>query len=208
MRETSMNPIWAASYTRGIRLAEEGCPLPYLDALPGRDRFYRRDLYVSQVAGYIESYIIDEGPHTAYAIALRVGTDLPSGAIITDYTLIPPWSDHLINWDYEPRDVLPDYKLHDYSALVKSSRLPGVLNDRENLYRGRAVEGLLCGRAWKPIPESCLGHMSAMMEIILECSGKSVRAPLELVMYGPTRQKYGTREYKRSKSLETGPEFR
>jgi hypothetical protein len=189
-----MNRIWRASYARGSRLAKTGCPLPYLNALPGRERFHQRKLYVCQLGGYIESYAIDWGTSTGYAIALRVGTDLSCGAVITDYWLELPWPDHHIDWAYHPENVLPKSRLHEYAELVES-KLPDVLNERRLLSREHPVEGLLCGYAWTPIPASCLRDRPATAQIVLvDDSGRRVRAPIQLTTYRPPQQKGRMRE--------------
>jgi len=199
-----MSRIWDASYARGLRLAKAGCSLPYLDALPGRERFHQRALYVSQLGGYIESYAIDWGDSTGYAIALRVGTDLSRGAIITGRRLVPPWPDHEINWDCDPEGVLPKSKLQDFAEIVES-RLPGVMNEGRLLYRGRPVEGLWCGRVWTPIPASSPRDRPAMAEIILvDGSGGRVRAPIQLTICRGRRDASRMRESTVSRDLETG----
>jgi hypothetical protein len=196
-----MNRAWSASYARGLRLAKAGCSVPYLNALPGRDRSYLRKLYVSQIGGYIESYAIDWGTSTGYVLALRIGTDY-SRAIITSYELIPPWPDHEIDWDYDPEDLLPKSKLQGYAGLLKP-RLPSILNERKLLSCGRPVKGLLCGRAWAPIPVSSQRDRPAMAEIIIVGgSGIRVCAPIQLTIYTAIRQKRRTRDSKVSRELE------
>lgn len=196
-----MKRIWSASYVRGLRLAKAGCSLPYLDALPGRERFYQRNLYVSQIGGYIESFAVDRGNSTGYVLALRVGTD-HSRAIITSYELVPPWPDHNIDWSYDPEDVLPKSKLQDYAGLLES-RLPNILNERRLLRQGRPVQGLLCGVAWTPIPVSSPRDRPAMAEIVVtDGSGARVCAPIQLTICTAIRQKYRTRDSTVSRELE------
>jgi hypothetical protein len=48
--------------------------------------------------------------------------------------------------------MVPAAQKRLYRHLLES-RLPAVLNDRYLLARGRPVKGLLCGRAYQPIPE-------------------------------------------------------
>lgn len=202
-----MNQHWGASYARGLRLKKEGFPLPYVDALPGRERFHQRGLYIREVGGYIVSYAIDEGASTVYSIALRVGTDLSRGAIITHYRVIPPWPEHDIDWDwaYDPAGVLPDKLREDYGGLV-DSRLPNILNERRSLYRGRPVDGLLCGRAWAPIPASYPRETPAIAKIIVvDGSGMPVCVRIELTIYRTERAKKLMRESKVSRDLETAP---
>jgi hypothetical protein len=184
-----MNPIWKASYARGVRLSKAGCSLPYLDALPGKALFNQRALYVSHLGGgYFDSYAIDFGTATGYVIALGVGTDLTRGAIVVRHDLLLPWPDHEIEWGYDPRDLLPKERVNDYGRLVKS-RLPAVLEERRLLSRGRPVEGLLCGRAWTPIPATCPRERPAMAEIILVGdSGALARSSVQLTIYSAVRR--------------------
>ncbi|HLW97161.1 MAG TPA: hypothetical protein VKR82_00835 [Candidatus Acidoferrales bacterium] len=196
-----MNRPWDASYAHGLRLAEAGCSLPYLDSLPGREHFYQRKLYVSKVGGYIESYAIDWGTSTGYVLALRVGTDY-SRAIITRYELVPPWPDHEIDWGYDLEDVLPESKLQDFEGLLES-RLPSILNERRLLRQGRPVEGLLCGVAWTPIPASSPRDRPAMAEIFLiDGSGAPARETIQLTICTAIRQKRRTRDSTASRELQ------
>src|ERR1700680_3785 len=113
-----MNRICKASYARGVRLSKAGCSLPYLDALPGKELFDQRALYVCQLCGYFDSYAIDFGAATGYVIALGVGTDRTRGAIVIRHDLLLPWPDHGIEWGYEPQDLLPKDRVSDYGRLV------------------------------------------------------------------------------------------
>jgi hypothetical protein len=103
------------------------------------------------VGGYVENLVLDKGPLTDYVIAFSVGTDLPRGIIISEWSFKGPWG-HEICWDYEPFGMLPPNRKNSYAHLFKP-RLLAVLNERRLLARGRPVEGLLCGRASQPIPE-------------------------------------------------------
>jgi hypothetical protein len=143
----------AASYERGRRLVAAGCPLDYLESLPHKSGVFRKTLYIRELGGYTENRVIDFGAGTiGYVIGVAVGTDLPGGIVISDWSFVAPW-DHYISWDYEPRDVVPKRDHCIYNGLF-NSRLSGVMNDRRLLARGRPVEGLVCGRAFEPIPES------------------------------------------------------
>jgi hypothetical protein len=197
-----MNRPWDASYARGLRLAKAGCSLPYLNALSGGEHSCLRKLYVTQVGGYIESFAIDWGTSTGYVLALRVGTDLSCGAIITGHDVVPPWPDHEIDWGYDPEDVLPKSRMEEFEGLLKSN-LPSILNDRRLLRPGHPVEGLLCGRAWAPIPASTPRERPAMAEItIFDGSCAPVREPIPLTIYTVKRQKCRTRESTVSRELE------
>jgi len=186
--ENNMRRIWQASYARGIRLSNAGCQLPYLHALPGKEVFHQRALHVNQLNGYFESYAIDFGTSTGYVIALRVSTDRTRGAIVIRRDLLLPWPDHEIEWGYDPQDLLPKDRVKEYGKLVKS-RLQTVLDERRLLSRGRPVDGLLCGRAWTPIPTTCPRDRPAMAEIILvEDSGVSARSSVQLTIRGSVRR--------------------
>ncbi len=153
---------------------------PLSSELPGRESFHQRAIYVHQVRGDFASYAIDFGKATGYVIALRVGTDRARGAIVTSYALDPPWPGHEIQWGYHPDDLLSWCFVPDYSKLFESN-LPGVLDQRRLLSRGRPVEGLLCGFAWDPIPAAKLGSGFAMAEIALvEDSGRRARSVVQL----------------------------
>ena len=144
---------YAASYERGRRLVAAGCPLDYLELLPGKSDPHRKRLYVRELGGYVENRVIDFGAGSfGYVIAVAVGTDLSGGIVISDWSFVAPW-DHYISWDYEPCDVVPKRDHCIYNGLF-NSRLSSVINDRRLLARGRPVEGLLCGCAFEPIPES------------------------------------------------------
>ena len=197
-----MNQIWGASYAEGVRLAGGGCALPYLDALRGKEHFYQRAMYVEEIGGYLESYAIDRGESTGYAIALRVGTDRARGAIVTCRELVLPWPDHSIDWNYDPEDVLPKGKLNDYGKLLES-RLPAVLNERRLLNRGVPVEGLLCGCSFSPIPESFRRDSPAMAKIILvDDSGVRVHSSIQLTILTPRRQRGRMRDRTSSRGLK------
>jgi hypothetical protein len=187
IRGKAMNPIWGASHARGVHLAKWGCSLPFLDALPAREGAERCKLHVWPLGGYIESYAIDWGANTAYLVALRIGTEL-SRTVIHDFRLVPPWPDHKIDWDYDLEGIVPKGTFRTHERLVRS-RLRSVLIDGRLLYRGVPVEGLLCGRAWAPIPESWTRDTPATAEIVLvDDAGTEVRAPIKLRLYRVKRQ--------------------
>lgn len=151
------NPIFAASYERGVELMAAGCPLDYLDALP------HQSFRAEQLPGYADSRVYELGPCDAgWVIPLVLRTDRPSGTFITGWSFELPWKGHDIHWGYEPEDIIPKKHQDDYKHLF-DSRLTGVLNEGRLIRRGYPVEGLLCGRSYKPIGESVHGFISAKL---------------------------------------------
>jgi hypothetical protein len=192
--EGTMKPIWKASYSHGIRLAKAGCALPYLERLPDRNQFYQRQLYVCEIGGHFGSLAIDEGASTVYVLALRVGTERGSGAIVTDFSFVSPWPEHLISWGYDPEDVVPQDRLHLYGRL-SVTRLSAVLNERKFLRRGGPIEGLLCGRASGTIPRSAPRETPGMAQInLVDDSGESVSSHIRLTIERSGAQKGGMRD--------------
>jgi hypothetical protein len=183
-----MKHLWTASYAQGVRLANAGCHLPHLDALPGKERFHQRALYVEQICGYEESFAFDWGASTGYAIVLRIGTERSRSAMITSFEFVPPWPDHFIDWDFHPDDVIPKILLKRYEKLI-GSRLPAILNERRLLNRGVPVEGLLYGKAWAPIPPSPRREGPALAEInLVDDSGVRVSSLIRLTVYNAVPQ--------------------
>ena len=157
------NRIFVASYERAVELMAAGCPIDYLDALAHHSAAMRKSFRAKQLSGYVESRVYALGPlDTGYVIALRLGTDRSSGTIITDWTFEPPWQDHVINWDYEPEDIIPKKHQDDYKSLFKS-RLMEVLNEGPVIRRGYPVDGVLCGRSFQRIGESSHGFVFAKL---------------------------------------------
>ena len=136
------NRIFAASYERGSELIAAGCPLDYPGALARHSAAQRKTFRAQQLGGYAESriYAISE-LQTGYLIGLRLETERPSGTIISAWSFEPPWQDHMVIWDYEPLDIIPDGQLGAYRDLL-DSRLTGVLNERR-LFR-RAIRSKAC----------------------------------------------------------------
>lgn len=157
--------IYAASYDRGVQLIAVGCPIAYSDALPGHPVPQRKLFHVEQLDGYSESrvYALNQF-QTGFVVALRLWTDRSSGTTFSDWRFDPPWTDHLVNWDYEPVDIIPETDRDAYTSLL-DSRLMGVLNKHRLLRRGYPVEGLLCGRSDQPIPESVEGYVTAKLTL-------------------------------------------
>lgn len=136
----------SASYECARRLIAVGCPLDYVNDLPRDISSFRKALHITQLEGYGDSCVFHLGnEHLGYVIPLRVGSDVPNGVIISDWSFSPPW-DHHIDWDYDPRDVIP-VSAHPAYVDLFDSRLLGVLNERRLLTRGHPVEGVLCGMA-------------------------------------------------------------
>lgn len=146
-----MSKPYAASYECGRQLIASGCPLDFLNCLPRRSSQQRKHLYLRELGGNFESRVLDLGLQTGYIVPLIVGTDLPAGIIISDWSFVAAWGHH-ISWDYDGFDMVPPNRENSYARLLES-RLPAVLNERRLIARGRPVEGLLCGKAFQPIPE-------------------------------------------------------
>jgi len=158
--------IFAASYERGIELIAAGCPLDYPDGLARRSAAQRKTFRAQQLAGYAESRIYALGPlQTGYLICLRIGTDRPGGTVISEWSFVPPWQNHIVIWDYEPLDIIPDGQREAYRSLLES-RLTRVLNERRLLRRGYPVEGLLCGCSAQPVPELSDGFVYAQLTLV------------------------------------------
>ena len=184
--------IFAASYQRGVELMAAGCPLDYLDALADRSAPKRKLFRAEQLAGYAESRVYLLGPlQTGYLIGLRLGTDRPSGTVITDWSVEPPWPGHAIFWDYEARDFIPERDLGSYRDLL-DSRLMGVLNDRRLLRRGNPVDGLLCGYSYQPVPEFGDRMVSAKL-ILVDDIGNRVAVGISLAVVRPAAAWSNTR---------------
>lgn len=149
-----INPLYAASYECGRRLVAVGCPLDYLESLPRNLAAFRKALQIRQLGGYVESRVFALGPiRTGYLIGVRLHTDLPRGIIVSDWGFHPPWENHVVSWDYDPREIVPAGEHARYETIF-DSRLSAVMNERRLLTRGHPVEGLLCGCASQSIPES------------------------------------------------------
>jgi hypothetical protein len=182
--------IFAASHERGIALKAAGCPLDYPEALPGHSTAERKPLRVKQLAGYTESRVYALGPlQTAYLIGLHLGTDRPSGTVISEWSFVPPWQDHLVSWDYEPLDIIPKGQQGDYRSILDSP-LIGVMNERRLLRRGYPIEGLLCGCSCQPVPEAGDGLGSAQLTLV-DDRGNTValRIALTVIRIAATRSK-------------------
>ena len=182
------NRIYTASHERGVQLISAGCPLDYPDALTGHLAARRKPFRAEQLAGYAESRVYLFGPmHTGYLVGLRLGTDRPTGTIITEWSFLPPWPDQQISWDCEASDIIPKGQREAYSGLVES-RLMGVLNDRRLLRRGYPVEGLLCGYSYQPTPESGDRSVSAKLTLVDDIGTMvTVRIALAIVRPAATR---------------------
>src|SRR5215472_18869536 len=158
--------IFAASYERGMDLIAAGCPLDYPNSLALHSAAQRKTLRAEQVAGYAESRIYELGAmQTGYVICLRLETDCPGGTIISDWGVVPPSENHIVIWEYEPLDIIPNGQREAYRNLL-DSRLMGVLNERCLLRRGSPVEGLLCGCSAQPVTEPCDGFVYSKLTLV------------------------------------------
>jgi hypothetical protein len=175
--------VFAASYERSIELTEVGCPLDYPNALPRRSATRRMPFRIQQLAGYAESRVYPLGAARAgYVIVVRLWTNVPGGTVITKWDIVPPWQDHQVDWDYEPEDIIPKGDRAAYMDVL-DSRLMAVLNDRHLLRRGYPIDGLVCGYARQPIPESCQGAVSAKL-VLVDDAGNTVALPIRLAVFG------------------------
>ncbi|MFY9528808.1 MAG: hypothetical protein WBC04_03025 [Candidatus Acidiferrales bacterium] len=203
-----INRLHAASYERGRRLVAAGCPLDYMENLPRNLAAFRKPLYICQLGGYMESRILDFGGAgaTVYLIGLGVGTDLPRGILISEWTFVAPWGHH-ISWDYDPREIVPASK-HDLYASVFDSRLSAVLNDRRLLARGRPVEGLLCGWAFQSIPASFASGETVGAQFSLTAdTGYTVALRIELAIDRSVALTRKARTTRREGRLFDKPDF-
>lgn len=139
---------FSASHECGCRLVAAGIPLDYLANLPREiDAPLRSHLSIGQLGGTFQSRVLDQKEQEVkYFIALRLGTNLSMGVVISDWRLTTPW-DHWITWDCDAADIVPASD-HPIYARLFDSNLSAVLNNRLHLSRGKVVEGLLCGRAY------------------------------------------------------------
>jgi hypothetical protein len=184
------NRIFAPSYKRGIELIAAGCPLDYPDALAGHAAAQHKPFRAEQLGGYVESRVYALGALlTGYVIALRLGTDRPPGTVITEWNFAPPWPDHLISWDYEPRDIIPEGQREGYASVL-DSHLMGVLHERRLLRRGYPVDGLVCGCSYQPIPESADSLIYGKLTLVDDReSAIALRIALTVIRQAATRSK-------------------
>jgi hypothetical protein len=148
-----MRPF-SGSYECGRRLAAAGIPLDYIESLPREGDAVRKYLLISPVGGAFKSRVVGfRGEGVRYFLAVRLSTCCSMGVVISDWSIATPWG-HLINWDHDAADILPESDHPTYAKLFDSP-LRAVLNERLHLERGRAVAGLLCGCAtFESIPKS------------------------------------------------------
>ena len=168
------NRIFAASYKRGVELIAAGCPLDFPGALARRSAAQRKTFRAQQLGGYAESRIYALGElQTGYLIGLRLQTDRPGGTVISDWSFVPPWEDHIVIWEYEPRDIIPDGQREAYRSLLDDSRLTGVLNERRLLRRGYPVEGLVCGCSAQPVTKRGEGFVYSQLTLVDDRGNKA-----------------------------------
>ncbi len=173
---------YAPSYQCGHWLVAAGCPLDYLEHLPGKSSAHRERLYIRELSAYAESRLYELGPlDLAFVIGIRIGTDIPSGIVIScwDWKFDDRW-DPPIDWDWEPRDVVPKSDHEAYAHLFKS-RVSAVLNDRRLVAHGYPVQGLLCGRAFEPLPES-FAHAQTVHATFRVTDDRSCSATLPITL--------------------------
>jgi hypothetical protein len=165
-------------------LVAGGCPLDYPEALPYRFGPERKPFRVIQLAGNTQSRVYMFGEvQIGYSIAVRLETDRPSGTIITDWSVEPPWSTVAIGWEYEPRDFVQKRDRGEYGDLLDTPLL-GVLNGRRRLHRDHPVEGLLCGYSYQAVPEFNDREVSAKL-MLADDMGSVVTTRIKLVVWRP-----------------------
>ena len=174
------NRIFAPSYELADELMDQGCPIDYPDALP------RRSFRAEPLSEYFPSCVYELGPmDTGYVIALRLATDRPTGTVINDWSVEPPWEGHRINWGCELEEAIPKKARGVYKSLFES-RLAGVLNESRLIRRGYPVDGVFCGRSYHPIGKSSHGFISAKLSLTDDL-GNTVPLRIELKI---TRRRY------------------
>ncbi len=185
---------FSASRECARRLVEAGCPLDYLEDLP---KTSPRRLYIEPLESYATSRVLDLGEGSVrYIIAFRLGTDLASGASVTDWDITAPWGQH-VTWDFDPRDIIPKGEWPAYLELL-DSRLFAVLNGRGRVYRGRPIAGLVCGQAYfESVPEPSASGPTRLAKLKLsDDAGYAAEADIELTV--ERRQAPDRAQYRRS----------
>jgi hypothetical protein len=130
------NRLYGASYQCALNLIAAGCPVDYPEALLPRSPARRGKFRAEQLTGHTESRIHVLNPlQTNYVIGLRLGTDRPGGTVISDWSFMPPWQDHWVNFDYDPEEFIREENPETYKTLV-DGRLMRVLNEGALLRRG------------------------------------------------------------------------
>jgi hypothetical protein len=178
-----ISPLYSASYERALQLRNAGCPIDDLRALP-----HEQTLHVGPLGGYFQSRVVDLGGNgTNYIVGIRLVVDR-GAVVISDWSFVPPWSDHNVNWDYEPCDILPQSDQNVWKSLL-NDRLSTALNDRRLVTRGRPVRGILCGWAAQEVP-AALQDERLYGNLTLRCaSGQTIvqRMALDLWRARPRR---------------------
>ena len=135
--------------------------------------------HVELLPGYVVSRVFVRGRlDPIYVFPVRLGTERPSGTVITDWSLELPWPDSSIIWDHLPWDVIPPKYHNEYESLFKSP-LMKVLNERRRILCGYPVDGLLCATSFQPIAESCHGIIPAKLSFT-DYRGNTVRPCIDL----------------------------
>jgi hypothetical protein len=174
---------YRSSYECGRRLIELGCPLDFLEALPREAERRRISLKARQIEGYCEGRVISLGPYdTGYVFGLRLETEIWRGVVITGWSFTAPWGDHEVVWGEDRDKILPERDRVPY-AQIGSRRFSAVLLDRHLLRRGYPEEGVFCGRAYRPLPESAPrgGIVCGAMKIS-DDTGRDVDLSVKLVV--------------------------
>src|SRR5579872_3165273 len=108
----------APSYSRATALIAAGCPIDFPEDLPGNPRSKARSFYAHQLFDYAESRVFALGAHqSGYVITLRLGTERAAGTVIHNWDFVPPWEQHVVNWDCIPSDVIPPELITRYEHL-------------------------------------------------------------------------------------------
>ena len=138
--------------------------------------------HVELLPGYVVSRVFVRGRlDPIYVFPVRLGTERPSGTVITDWSLELPWPDSSIIWDHLPWDVIPPKYHNEYESLFKSP-LMKVLNERRRILCGYPVDGLLCATSFQPIAESCHGIIPAKLSFT-DDRGNTVPLSIDLDLY-------------------------
>ena len=111
------NPICAASHERMVKLEAAGCQIDFPDALP------RLSFRVEELDGFVPSRVYELGKLEAgYVIAFRVGHRSSIRLPSRTGHFRPPWPDHVIDWNYKPKEIIPEEDWGDFGKLFRNGR--------------------------------------------------------------------------------------